>query len=433
MKPESNLFFKRKLALSGAVLLFYFFAFAQVASAEKLCEKSKEAPAPDSMHMEDGNWLLEKFGGTAVSYSNGEKPLYIKFDARNKKVSGFAGCNTFFAGYKLNGFSLTIGPLGSTRKACPEPHSGLEAAFFKLLGAANEWKIEGDILFLLVDGNVLASFTAERKEKGLPDLNSMTFLSTFFPSGKVTLVNGEYREPGAPGSASETVVKLTQKQVYGKLDGKQIGVAVLVTETGGSGVFYNLALLSKEKDGWVNSDILFLGDRIRIDSVEMTGDTISLAMKIHKVGDPMCCPTNDVVIRFIVKDGGIRPLSDEVKVQDSPQMVGPVWQWVRTLYNNDTKTAPPEPKNYTVQFLSNGGVNVKADCNMKGGTYSLKDGKLNIRILNSTMAMCEKGSLEDQFVKDLTAAASVFLNMENLYIGLKYDTGTMGFEAVKEE
>lgn len=380
------------------------------------------------MHIEDGNWLLEKLGDKAVSRPEGEKPLYFKFDARNKKVSGFAGCNTFFGEYKLDGSLLSIGPLASSRKACPEPNSGLETAFLMSLEKASEWKIEDNMLLLIADGAILDRFSIEKEEEILPDLNSMTFKSTFFPSGKVILVNGEYREPAAPGSASETIVKLTGKQVFGDLDGEPIGFTVLVTETGGSGVFYDLGLLLKEKDEWVNSDIISLGDRVKIASMEMTGDIVSLAMKIQKDSDPMCCPSNDVIKRFSIKSGKITPLAEEAGTQDNSQMIGPVWQWVHTLCNNDTKTVPPEPNNYTVQFQSNGGVNVKADCNMKGGTYSLKDGKLSINILNSTMAMCREGSLEDLFVRDLTAGNSIFLMDGDLYIGLKYDTGTMKFE-----
>ncbi len=109
-----------------------------------------------------------------------------------------------------------------------------------------------------------------------------------------------------------------------------------------------------------------------------------------------------------------------------------VWQWVQTLYNNDTKTAPARPENYTVQFLEDGKLKVKADCNMKGGTYSTEGKKLSITITHSTMAACETGSLEDRFVRDLAAGTTFFLKDGYLYLDVKYDTGTMKFSKRNE-
>jgi heat shock protein HslJ len=59
--------------------------------------------------------------------------------------------------------------------------------------------------------------------------------------------------------------------------------------------------------------------------------------------------------------------------------------------------------------------------------YSIKDSTLSIEITHSTMAACPEGSLEDQFVRDLTAGVIYFLKDGDLYIDLKYDSGTMKF------
>ena len=115
---------------------------------------------------------------------------------------------------------------------------------------------------------------------------------------------------------------------------------------------------------------------------------------------------------------------DELNIQ---AITGMVWQWVQTLYNDDRKVVPKEPKNYTVQFLDNGTLTVKADCNQKGGTYSIRDKRLSIEITHSTMAACPEGSLEDEFVRGLSGAAIYFIKDGDLYIDLKYDTGTMKF------
>ena len=109
------------------------------------------------------------------------------------------------------------------------------------------------------------------------------------------------------------------------------------------------------------------------------------------------------------------------------ELVGPVWKWVHTIYDDGRKVAPLEPGRYTVQFLKAGTVKVKADCNVKGGIYSLTENRLSIEVTHSTMAACEEGSLEDQFVYNLVAGASYVFKGGNLTISLKYDSGRMQF------
>ena len=115
-------------------------------------------------------------------------------------------------------------------------------------------------------------------------------------------------------------------------------------------------------------------------------------------------------------------------------IAGPVWQWVQTLYSDDRKVVPANPENYTIQFQEGGTLNVKADCNQKGGTYSssAQEKRISIEITHSTMAFCPEGSLEDEFVKGLSAAAIYFIKDGDLYIDLKYDSGTMRFSEQKQ-
>lgn len=129
-------------------------------------------------------------------------------------------------------------------------------------------------------------------------------------------------------------------------------------------------------------------------------------------------------VLLLLDDSGVLARFTEENIQG---VTGTVWQWMQTLYNDDRKVVPADPKNYTVQFQEDGTLNVKADCNMKGGTYSAEEKRLFIEITHSTMAACPEGSLEDEFVRGLTAAAIYFIKDGDLFIDLKYDTGTMRF------
>lgn len=121
--------------------------------------------------------------------------------------------------------------------------------------------------------------------------------------------------------------------------------------------------------------------------------------------------------------------------EDNSELADTVWQWEKTHFNDDRKVVPADPKNYTVQFREDGTVNVKADCNQKGGTYSAsaEEKRLFIEITHSTMAACPEGSSEDEFVRALSAAALYFIKDGELYIDLKYDTGTIHLSRQQEK
>lgn len=79
------------------------------------------------------------------------------------RVSGRAGCNHYHGSYETQGARLGIGPLASTRMACPGPVMEQEAAYLAALGRATTARIDGDRLELRDDAGALqVSFRAER-------------------------------------------------------------------------------------------------------------------------------------------------------------------------------------------------------------------------------------------------------------------------------
>ena len=61
------------------------------------------------------------------------------FDADARRVSGSAGCNRFTGSFTTDGDRLSIGPLATTRMACPEPQMRIEEAVLRTLAAARRW------------------------------------------------------------------------------------------------------------------------------------------------------------------------------------------------------------------------------------------------------------------------------------------------------
>ena len=105
-----------------------------------------------------GDWDLIELGGKPVELAEAEKPPTISFDDDRQRVEGFAGCNTYFGDYVLAGSSLTFGPLGSTRMACPGSEENIETAYLASLRQTTAWRIKGGKLQLLAKDVILARF-----------------------------------------------------------------------------------------------------------------------------------------------------------------------------------------------------------------------------------------------------------------------------------
>jgi hypothetical protein len=89
---------------------------------------------------------------------------------------------------------------------------------------------------------------------------------------------------------------LTEFVAFGQLaDGREAAAAVLVTDPGGSGTFYHLAIAVMEDGSPVNIASAQLGDRVQIQDVFFQDGEIAVRMITHGPDDPMCCPTKEVV------------------------------------------------------------------------------------------------------------------------------------------
>jgi heat shock protein HslJ len=100
------------------------------------------------------------------------------------------------------------------------------------------------------------------------------------------------------------------------------------------------------------------------------------------------------------------------------------WQWV-SFTSPVEQVQIDKPENYVLTFNKDGAVEIKADCNRTGGTYTTTaDGALTIKVGPTTMAACPPPSRGEQFVKLLGGAARYFFKDGKLFIDLMADGGT---------
>ena len=136
---------------------------------------------------------------------------------------------------------------------------------------------------LLVMAAVLASCDGVADDDRAPpdavSLEAATIQTENTETGRATLEDGEFREPVAPGSASEVVIRLSQ-WALGDLDadGAADAAAITIEDPGGSGNFRYLHAILKEEGELHDADTAFLGDRIRVEGVSIHEGIITVAL-----------------------------------------------------------------------------------------------------------------------------------------------------------
>jgi heat shock protein HslJ len=124
-----------------------------------------------------------------VNYNNGKEAvvglladttLTVAF-GDDGSISGSAGCNNFRGGYTVDGATIAIGPLATTRMMCPTPEGVMEqeAAFIAALESAATYRIDGDRLDLRTADDALAAVMVRAEPAAATDAAAVTGAVTY--------------------------------------------------------------------------------------------------------------------------------------------------------------------------------------------------------------------------------------------------------------
>ena len=129
-------------------------------------------------------------------------------------------------------------------------------------------------------------------------LEAATILTEHTDTGTATLEDGEFRAPVAPGSASELEIRLNQ-WTLGDLDGDGLADAAAITieNPGGSGNFRYLHAILNEEGELHDADVVFLGDRIRVEGLSIHDGVITVAVLDRPPGAPFAETPSILIIR----------------------------------------------------------------------------------------------------------------------------------------
>jgi heat shock protein HslJ len=94
-------------------------------------------------------WSLEDLAGQAMNQSAHATLTFPDTD----KVAGSGSCNRFFGPAKITGDHIALGPLASSRMACPEPVMAQETAYLLALQASERFSWEDPYLIIYFKGS----------------------------------------------------------------------------------------------------------------------------------------------------------------------------------------------------------------------------------------------------------------------------------------
>ena len=94
-----------------------------------------------------------------------DHPITFEFDTEGN-IAGDGSCNRFGGTCAVEGNTIKVGPLRSTRRACEPEIMQQEHKFLALLGSVTTWKIDSDGTLVLVgeEGEIRAEKRTETPE-----------------------------------------------------------------------------------------------------------------------------------------------------------------------------------------------------------------------------------------------------------------------------
>lgn len=253
--------------------------------------------------------------------------------------------------------------------------------------------------------------------------NSLYELGAADTPREVQLVEGAFTE-GTPGDANYLEVKVNDEIAIGDLtgDGTNEAAAVVSEYHGGSGVFVFLAVYSEKDDRAVFQTSTFIDDRPKIGGVKIEDNEIRLLATVHKLDDPMCCPTLETVRHYRLVDNQLdmtdfATLTSEGKPRtitiDSP----PSGMEVSGSVQLQGKVAvSPFENNLTYVIKDAGNVELSRGAVTVNGNGVGGPGTFDARIPLSNILSGAVISIE---IQDVSAADSSLLGMDSVRLVVK--------------
>jgi heat shock protein HslJ len=266
-------------------------------------------------------------------------------------------------------------------------------------------------------------------------IRNAAYRSEWPKEGVAKLDDGIYNEqiPISENSTAAIAVALyPDGYAFGDLNGDGAGDAavILAASGGGSGTFITLEVLRNDNGAPHHVATVQLGDRTRIESIEIDAGLLTLRMLTHGPVDPACCPTVHATRAYQLQDEELILVSEDIDVGSHNDITDVRWYWIAFLDTaGENDIAVPNPENYWFELDADGQYHIQADCNQGSGAYTLNGFSITLEAGPMTRAACGPDSLDATYLERLSYVVTYVRMGDDLFLNLMADGGDMKFTA----
>lgn len=109
--------------------------------------------------LQSTEWKLIQLGSNDITTL--KEPITLLFNEDQSRISGFGGCNRYFATCQLSGNRIAISGAGSTKMFCEETMK-YEDEFLRLLSQAETYQVKEGHLQLMTGNSVVLELVKNR-------------------------------------------------------------------------------------------------------------------------------------------------------------------------------------------------------------------------------------------------------------------------------
>lgn len=121
-------------------------------------------------------------------------------------------------------------------------------------------------------------------------------------------------------------------------------------------------------------------------------------------------------LRYLLLLSGCLPALLGAQTLTTAELENSSWQLVEIRDINDTVYTPEDPGRYLLRFRLENRLQVEADCNQAGATWTLDDESLSFSNLVSTRKFCTAPSLFNRFIMHLDRVSGIELEGDSLVL-----------------
>jgi heat shock protein HslJ len=323
------------------------------------------------------NWVGTIMRDTRTAVEDPSK--YTVAFVTDTAASLLADCNKGQGSYKVDGNNLTFGPFAMTMMACPPGSHG--SLFSQSISTAKTYKnLGGRILMIDIANGATLFFTRAETTQAILTGTTWTWQGTQTPVEKITV----------PNPLKYTLTFLADGTVQVRAD-CNTGTGSYTVE-GNTLTFGPNFAMTRAMCPPGSLDTKFMQSLVGARTYKVEGNNLAIGL---------------------VADSGTMLFTGAASSASSAGLVGPKWYWVGTQSQVDpVKVA--QPIKYTLEFLSSGTVNVKADCNTGSGTYKVEGDHITFGPIGMTRMACPPGSQDTQFLQGLSAVRTFNVDGNNM-------------------